>query len=98
MANKITQEQILEMNKLYLQHKTYAAVARIVGCAPSTVKKYIVPDFVPEEERTIKHFTHEQLPNFTGERFVGVEDVGSLCILSDEEVEEIKELWQELSI
>ena len=98
MANKITQEQILEMNKLYLEHKTYAAVARIVGCAPSTVKKYIIPDFVPEEEREIKRFTHEQLPKFTGDCFIGVEDFGSLCVLFGDELQEIQELWNELSI
>lgn len=98
MANKITQEQILEMNKLYLQHKTYAAVARIIGCAPSTVKKYIIPDFVPEEERKIKRFTHEQLPEFTGNCFIGLDNFAPLLLLSDEEFEEVKELWQELDI
>ena len=45
----VTQADIKEMNRLYLELKTYAAVARVTGFSPSTVKKYIVPDFkIPE--------------------------------------------------
>lgn len=42
---KVTQEMIVKMNDLYLEIKTYSGVARVVGVAPSTVKKYINPDY-----------------------------------------------------
>ena len=47
---KVTNEEIKRMNELYLQYHTYAAVAREVGRAPSTVKRYIDPDYKHEEE------------------------------------------------
>lgn len=50
MANTVKNENIIEMNELYLQLKTYAAVARKVGFSPSTVKKYIINNYVSKEE------------------------------------------------
>ena len=47
---RVIQEEIKEMNELYLQYKTYSAVAREVGRAPSTVKRYIDPNYKHEEE------------------------------------------------
>ena len=44
---KITQDKIIQINELYLQYGTYSAVAKEVGCAPSTVKKYVDPDYKP---------------------------------------------------
>ena len=41
----VSEAEIKRMNELYLQYGTYAAVAREVGRAPSTVKKYIDPDY-----------------------------------------------------
>lgn len=45
MAQRITQEQIEQINRLYQTYGTYAAVAREVGCSATTVKKYIDPNF-----------------------------------------------------
>lgn len=52
MANKVTPDDILQMNTLYLELKTYAAVARKTGFSAGTVKKYIIPDFAPAAEET----------------------------------------------
>lgn len=41
MAKKITPEEIEEMKRLYLQIGTYSGVAKAVGRAASTVKKYV---------------------------------------------------------
>ena len=49
---KVTNSEIKLMNELYLQYHTYAAVAREVGRAPSTVKRYIDPDYKHEQEVT----------------------------------------------
>lgn len=42
---RVSQDEIIKMNELYLEYGTYAAVAREVGRAPSTVKRYIDPDY-----------------------------------------------------
>ena len=48
---KVTQEMIIQMNELYLDIKTYAGVARVVGVSPSTVKRYITPNFQNVESK-----------------------------------------------
>ena len=49
-------EVILMKKELYIELKTYAAVSRIVGVSPTTVKKYINPNFskVTENKRNIE--------------------------------------------
>ena len=45
---RVTQDEIIKMNELYLEYHSYAAVAREVGRAPSTVKRYIYSNYVPQ--------------------------------------------------
>lgn len=42
---RVTPEEIIKMNELYLAYHNYSAVAREVGRAPSTVKRYIDPNY-----------------------------------------------------
>ncbi len=42
---RVSEDEIIRMNELYLEYRTYAAVAREVGRAPSTVKRYIDPNY-----------------------------------------------------
>ena len=51
---KVTQEEILQMNILYKELGTYAAVSREIGRAPSTVKKYIDPTFEIVDESELE--------------------------------------------
>lgn len=53
---KVTEDMIIRMNELYIEFKTYAAVSRIIGVSPTTVKKYINPNFskVTENKRIIE--------------------------------------------
>ena len=48
MARNVTPEEVVEMHRLYRQHGTYAAVARITGRSGSTVAKYIKMKDVPQ--------------------------------------------------
>lgn len=93
---KVTQEDIIEFNKLYLELRTYAAVARKTGFSASTVKKYIIPGYQPAEVKEIRRFSGE-LPNVEFEIF-RKDDWASFIQLSEKEVEEIKEFWEELEL
>lgn len=94
----ITEETKVKINELYLKIGTYSGVAKEIGCAPSTVKKYIIPNFVPQDKIEKKEFKWEDLPEFSVEGLKNVENWGSLCLLSSEEKNEIRELWKELVI
>lgn len=57
----VTPQDIEKMNELYLSLHTYAAVAREVGFSATTVKRYIISDYVVKEkvEANIKRFSGE---------------------------------------
>jgi hypothetical protein len=92
----ITQKEIKEINRLYLQLKTYAAVSRATGFSPATVKKYIIKDYSEPDESKFIRFD-KPLPEFDSSIFQG-DDWGALCVLSPEEEKEIIELWKELDV
>ena len=100
MANKVTNEDILRINELYYKHKVYAEVARQTGFSASTVKKYVIPNWQPVAVENIIRFDIEQLPDFTEavKIFRDISNYGTLCVLTEREQQEIKELWSELSI
>ena len=93
MASKVTNEDILRINELYYKHKTYAEVARQTGFAASTIKKYVIPGWEPVKNDNIIRFDLVNLPNFSEavKIFRGVTNYGDLCVLSDNEKEELKD-------
>lgn len=98
MAKKVTNEDILHINEIYYQTHTYAETARQVGFSAATVKRYVIPGWEPVTKTDIKKFEMSQLPEFTTDVFMGIENYGDLCVLSEKEVKEIEELWGELAI
>ena len=97
MANKVTQENIVEINEIYLKVGTYAETARRTGFAASTVKKYIIPNYVSKENISIKKF--EGTPAEVDPKiFIYTENWGDLCELTSEERVELEELRKELII
>ena len=100
MASKVTNEDILRINELYYKHKVYAEVARQTGFSASTVKKYVIPGWKPVENKNIIKFDMAQLPDFTraAEMFRAISNYGNLCVLTPYEQEQMKILWEELSI
>lgn len=94
----VTQEMIEEINTLFLKIGTYAGVSRAMGGTPSatTVKKYIIPNFTPREALKKKEFNTpiSEIPDY--EPFKLMENWGDLCVLSDDEYDEVEKLWEEL--
>ena len=98
MAKKVTADDILKMNELYYKYHTYAQVAREIGFSASTVSKYVDKNWKPVEVENIIKFDLKDLPEFDTSIFAGVDNYGDLCVLTEREREEIKELWGEMAI
>ena len=96
MAKRVTQEDIIKINELYLKLKNKSAVAREIGFSPSTVSKYIIADYKPAAAIERKKFEGE-LPEFD-ESIFEIEDWTPLLNISDAEMDEICELWGELNL
>lgn len=98
MASKVTNEDVLRINELYYKHKVYAEVARQTGFSASTVKKYVIPGWEPVAVENIIKFDMNDLPEFDSTCFKGIENYGDLCVLTEREQDEMKELWRELAV
>lgn len=96
MAKKIDNEKIIEINELYLQIGTYAGVARKLNIAPTTVKKYIIDNYISKENIKYKEIDTEKIKKEI-ENFV-LKDFETTLDLTEEENESIKELWSELLV
>ena len=98
MANRVTQENIIEMNEIYLKCGIYAETARRTGFSASTVKKYIIPNYISKEAIVITNpFSINDVPVFDKERFKDIDwSDDSLYRPSAAEIEDLKELWKEL--
>lgn len=96
MAKKIDNEKIIEINELYLQIKTYSGVAKKMGIAPTTVKKYIIDNYISKENIKYKEIDIEKIKKEI-ENFV-LKDFETTLDLTEEEDESIKELWSELLV
>lgn len=96
MATKVTTEMVEEMNIAYLELKTYAAVARKFNVAPSTVKKYIITGYIKKED-IVPQLLSAEMINAIKEPINHLKNNSSLK-LSEEEVEDMKKLWEVLSL
>ena len=98
MATRITQEKIIEINNAYLKTHTYSGAAKITGVSAATVKKYLIPNYIPAEKIEPKRFDRSLLKPEMDTTPFKTKNWGELCVLSSTEKAEIKELWNELSI
>ena len=96
MANRVTSEDILRMNEIYYKTHVFAEVARQTGFSASTVRKYIDVNWKPIENENIIKFNMNDLPEFDTTCFKGIENYGDLCVLTEREQDEMKELLKEL--
>lgn len=97
MVRRVSVEDIRKMNEIYYQCKSYAETARQTGWSSSTVRNYIDKNFSPVLEDQIHRLDpNTEMPEFSTAMFEGVENLGDLLTLSDEEKVEIVELWKEI--
>lgn len=98
MANRVTSEDILHMNEIYYKTHVFAEVARQTGFSASTVRKYIDVNWKPIKDKNIIKFNMNDLPEFDTTCFKGIENYGDLCVLTEREQDEMKELLKELVV
>lgn len=98
MASKITQEDIIKINELYLKYKTYAEVARQTGFAASTVKKYIITNFTPQDKLEIKKFDKILSDNFPTSFPKTKEEWTRILVFTELESANMEELRKEILI
>ena len=95
---RVTSEDILRMNEIYYKTRVFAEVARQTGFSASTVRKYVDVNWKPVENENIIKFDMNDLPEFDTSCFRGIENYGDLCVLTEREQGEMKELWKELAV
>lgn len=95
---RVTSEDILRMNEIYYKTRVFAEVARQTGFSASTVRKYVDVNWKPVELDKIIKFDLNNLPEFDTTPFKHIDDYGAICILDDEEIDQIRELWKELAV
>ena len=91
---RVGPEDIIIINEAYLAAGTYSGAAAATGWSPSTVKKYIIPNYKSEQKIEVDNI---ELPP--------IEEVAEwlppwydiTCLTPDEE-KEIKLLWKEMTV
>lgn len=97
---RITDEKIVQINELYAEIGVKSRVAKIVGCSPATVTKYLIEGYIPIAKRKKIVFEKEYIKNtgsdFFIEEFKNSADIektfSEICSLSALEMNELKAL------
>ena len=95
---RVTSEDILRMNEIYYKTHVFAEVARQTGFSASTVRKYVDVNWKPVVSENIIRFEMKDLPEFDTTCFKSIDNYGDLCVLTEREQEEMRELWKELAV
>jgi hypothetical protein len=96
MPRVITEQDKIQINELYVEYGTYAAVARQMGISASTVKKYVVSNYTPQEEITIQKFD-KLIPNDFPCHFpVTIEQWENILKFEEQELTDIEALRKEI--
>lgn len=98
MATRITEEDKININELYLKYKTYAEVARQTGFSPSTVKKYVIPNYISKDSLQITKFNESNAVKVLYSFPTDTCGWESLLILTEEEKTAMNELRKEILI
>lgn len=94
MAKRITEEIKVQINELYIEYGVKKRVAEILGISPSTVSKYIIPNYKSQKETKIEFSMpprgcKEFIKNIQGTNFCDA------CRLTEEEWNELKQFQKE---
>lgn len=94
MAKRITEEMKVQINELYIEYGVKKRVAEILSISPSTVSKYIIPNYKSQKETKIEFSTPPRgcrafIKNIQETNFCDA------CGLTEEEQNELKQFQKE---
>lgn len=94
MAKRITEETKVQINELYIEYGVKKRVAEILGISPSTVSKYIIPNYKSQKETKIEFST---LPRGCKVFIKNIQEKNfcDACRLTEEEQNELKQFQKE---
>jgi hypothetical protein len=98
MAKRVTNEDIILINEIYYKTKSYAETARQTGWSAGTVSKYVDKNYAPPAPTEIVHVDMSALPKDFNTDIFRIPNLGDLCVLTDEEKDDITNLWKELAL
>lgn len=95
---KLSVEKIKLIQKLYAQYGVYSRVAKEVGCAASTVKKYVdgAVKTAGASSAEVKKFKGEPLPIELIHNPLTREGWLRWCEFTQEDLESVESLWREM--
>ena len=94
MAKRVTQKDILEMNKIYATCHSYAKVAELTGWSESTARKYVDKDFKLEDDVT--SYTPTIYPITDTAEVIKL--MRHITCVQDIEMIGLRELWEEMVV
>lgn len=97
MAQRISEEKIAQIIQLYQDIGIYSKVAKMVGCSPSTVKKYCtgaIAAITVNKPKILFDKKIRKVDNIDLSFFL--ESYPNLTTLTSEELEDMKGLWKEI--
>lgn len=101
MAKKITDEQKEQINELYFENKNKSLTARLLGISPVSVARYIVPNYIPKDQRVVEVFngrptiiSTDKIASFDGAAHLGY----FLTHIMDDEKEDMEKLQKGIFI
>lgn len=93
-VKRVTPQDIVNINELYLIHKVKAEVARQTGFSASTVAKYIIPDYKAEPINT----EYEKIEEKTVDVLIFlIPNWNDLIVISDEERADMESMRGEVN-
>ena len=96
--NIITSQRIKDINELYIIHQNYSEVARLTNLSPSTIKKYVLPHYIPAAELITSEIdlgeARVQVENYLFQDFNNPD----ILQLTQEEQDAMPAFWEELSL
>lgn len=90
---RVTQEDIILINEAYLACGTLSGAAKATGWSPSTIKKYLIPNFKSEQKVEAANI---ELPPIS-KVLEQLQGDNLTCLRPDEE-RELKQLWAEMIV
>lgn len=101
MAKKITDEQKEQINELYFENKNKSLTARLLGISPASVARYIIPNYIPKDQRVVEVFSGrpsvismDKIASFDGAAHLGY----FLTHIMDDEKEDMEKLQKGIFI